>query len=151
MSPITNYRLLSRVDLRPAYTSLGLPESAFRPATTARPKRLFDCVLNADAAKPDSLWLFKGADYFTYDLMGNDIRRGPEPIAGNWGGDTLPHLFRTGISGAVWGGPTFHKLWYLFKDEMFVRLDSTQSWQVTAGPRGVLGAWASGALSLIHI
>jgi hypothetical protein len=144
MSTHNDFRHLATVDLRQVYTSLGLPVSAFhaRPA----PGPLFNAALNADASRPDGLWLFKGADYFLYNLETGRFQEGPRPIAGNWAGDTLPQMFRTGIHSAVWGGPMVPHLWYLFKDEMFVRVNDTDggAWRVDFGPRGVLGEWATG-------
>jgi hypothetical protein len=147
MSGTDTFRPLSRVDLRPVFTSLGLPVTAFRSGNVAVQPSLFDAVLNADATRPNGLWLFKGADYFLFDLLTGEITEGPKPIAGNWGGDTLPQLFRTGIHSAAWGGPAFPHLWYFFKDEMYVGMNSLRGWNVVEGPRGILGAWATGAWS----
>lgn len=144
MSQIDHYRTLSRLDLRPVYMSLGLPQEAFRRSGTTAPTSFLDAVLNADSTRPNRLWLFKGADYFLYNMMTGEIEQGPLPIAGNWGGDTLPGLFRTGIHAAVSAGPAFPHLWTFFKDEIYVTMDSNQGWRVIEGPRGVLGAWSSG-------
>jgi hypothetical protein len=149
------FRRLATIDLRRAFTSLGLPLTAFRKPAGTRP--IFDTVLNADASHPNGLWLFKGADYFLYNLETGEIEDGPRLIAGNFAGDTLPQMFQSGIHSAAWGGPAFPDLWYVFKDEMFVRVNSKtsvagdpgtvreKSWKVDFGPRGILGAWATGA------
>jgi hypothetical protein len=117
-----NFRRLATIDLRRVFTSLGLPVTAFRKAAGTGP--VFNTVLNADASRPDGLWLFKGADYFLYNLATGEIEDGPRLIAGNFAGDSLPRMFQSGIHSAVWGGPAFPDLWYLFKDEMFVRVNS---------------------------
>ncbi|MDQ4143521.1 MAG: hypothetical protein M3198_07225 [Actinomycetota bacterium] len=145
MSDADRYRPLSRLDLLPVFMSLGIPREGFRGSDTTADRAIFDAVLNADLMRPNILWLFKGADYFVYNLLSGQIERGPLPIAGNWGGDSLPGLFTTGIHAAMSGGPAFPHLWYFFKDEMYVVMDSTQGWRVVEGPRGVLGVWASGA------
>jgi hypothetical protein len=158
MSDRNDYRAVSTFDLRPVFTSLGLPVAAFRDPARTPESTFFDAVLNADPTRPDGLWLFKGSDYYLYNLHTGKIDDGPRPIAGNLGGDTLPILFQSGIDSAVWAGPAFPHLWYVFKDEMYVRLSSNvmgggggpgfvleQLWPVDEGPRGVLGAWASGA------
>lgn len=160
MSAHGNFRPLPSIDLRRVFTSLGLPVSAFRNSGGTAKKTLFDAVLNADASRPNGLWLFKGSDYFLYNLETGEIEDGPRPIAGNFAGETLPQLFRSGIHSAAWGGPAFPNFWYAFKDEMYVGISSDvsgggggtdfvreQLWKVFEGPRGVLGAWATGAWS----
>ncbi|MFC6015713.1 hypothetical protein ACFP2T_05860 [Plantactinospora solaniradicis] len=155
MSVHDDFRHIATIDLRRVFTSLGLPVTAFH--ATGTPGPLFDAVLNTDSSRPNGLWLFKGADYFLYDLETGRIEDGPRLIAGNFGGDTLPQMFRSGIHSAVWGGPAFPHFWYVFKDEMFVRVNSSgaapaapgavgeSTWRVDFGPRGVLGQWATGA------
>lgn len=145
MAEADRYRPLTRMDLRSVYTSMGVPENAFQKAAPKTPAPLFDAVLNADASRPNGLWLFKGSEYFLYNLLTGAIEEGPKPIAGNWGGASLPQLFRTGIHSALWDGPAFPNLWVFFKDEMYVVMNSTLQWAVQEGPRGVLGAWATGA------
>jgi len=153
MSEREDFRPLPSIELRRVFTSMGLPVTAFRNAggTTAE-TAIFDAVLNADASRPNGLWLFKGADYFLYNLETGDIEDGPQQIAGNVAGDTLPQVFRTGIHSAVWAGPAFPEYWYLFKDEYFLRANShgavsEKMWQVDYGPRGILGVFASGVWS----
>jgi hypothetical protein len=150
-----NFRRLATIDLRRVFTSLGLPVSAFRKAAGTAP--VFNAALNADSSRPNGLWLFKGADYFLYNLETGEIEDGPRLIAGNFAGNTLPQMFQSGIHSAVWAGPAFPDLWYAFKDEMFVRMNSKaggaggpgdvheKTWAVDFGPRGILGAWATGA------
>jgi hypothetical protein len=145
MSGPSNYRPLSRMDMRSVFTSLGLPRTAFRSsgATTDRPP--FDAVLIADTSNPDGLWLFKGADYFRFNLQTREVEEGPSPVGPNWFSDPVLQLFRTGIHSALWCGPMFPHLWVFFKDEWYVTLDSSRGWVRSEGPRGILGAWATGA------
>lgn len=145
MSGPSNYRPLSRLDMRSVYTSLGLPRAAFRNsgATTERP--MFDAVLITDPSRPDGLWLFKGSNYFVFNLHSGQIEQGPSALGPNWFSDPLLHLFGTGIHSALWCGPFAPHLWVFFKDEMYVTLDSSRGWVRSEGPRGILGAWATGA------
>ncbi|MBE1489824.1 hypothetical protein [Plantactinospora soyae] len=152
MSTQNDFRQLATIELRRVFTSLGMPVTAFHQTGTPGP--LFDTVLNTDPSRPNGLWLFKGAEYFLYDLETGSIEEGPRLIAGNFAGDSLPQMFRSGIHSTVWGGPAFPHLWYAFKDEMFVRINSStavpgtageSAWRVDFGPRGVLGEWATGA------
>ena len=104
------------------------------------------------------MWLFKGSDYFVFNLRTGSFEGDAKQIAGNWGGSSWPVMFSSGIDGAVWAGPAFPNIWYFFKDEMFVRVNSDVSgggggpgfvremiWVVDYGPRGILGVWATGA------
>ncbi len=145
MSGASDFRTLSRVDMRRVFTSLGLPRNAFLESGPSSDRPPFDAMLNADATRPNGLWMFKGSDFFLYNLLTGEIEEGPKSIAGNWGGDTLPQLFRSGVHSAVWCGPAFPNRWVLFKDEMYVALDALRNWEVVEGPRGILGAWATGA------
>jgi hypothetical protein len=144
MGEADNYRLLSQMDMRRVFTSLGLPRQAFA-ASQATPERpFFDAVVNADSLVPGRLWLFKGSDYFQYNLVSGEIEQGPKRVA-EWGGGTLPELFKTGVHAVLWDGPVFPHLWTFFKDEWWVGLDSSRDWISVAGPAGVLGHWATGA------
>ncbi|MGE3829832.1 MAG: hemopexin repeat-containing protein [Parvibaculaceae bacterium] len=160
MSEQDNFRTLASMELRPVFTSLGLPITAFSKQGERGKKPIFDAVLNADASRPNALWLFKGSNYYRYNLETKKIEDGPRPISGNFAGDTLPQLFRSGIHSAAWAGPAFPNLWYVFKDEMFVRVNSETNgggggssfvfemlWRVDEGPRGILGAFATGVWS----
>lgn len=143
-----DFRKLSNFDLRPVFISLGLPESSFKDSTSPGRNGLFNVVaLNADPSRPDTLWFFKGSKYFVFNLLTGSFEGDEKEIAGNWGGNSWPLMFSTGIDGAVWGGAAYPNLWYFFKDNFFIRLDSSQggSWLVDYGPRGILGAFASGA------
>jgi hypothetical protein len=144
MGEADNYRTLSQLDLRRVFTSLGVPREAFRTSGTPSKRPPFDAVVNADATRPNGVWLFKGSDFFLYNLLSGEIEEGPRPIADSWGAGMLPELFKTGIHSALFAGPAFPNLWTFFKDEMYVTMDSTQGFKVIEGPRGVLGAWSSG-------
>ncbi|QPW51565.1 hypothetical protein G9298_28195 (plasmid) [Bacillus thuringiensis] len=156
-----NFRTLKETNLGQVYTSLGLPVTAFHDSNKTTKRPFFNTVLNSDDSRPNGLWMFKGSEYFFYNLETGEIEDGPRSIAGNFAGDTLPTLFRTGIDSAVWGGPAFPNYWFLFKDQMFVRINSNVSsnvngtsedpsfvkeklWQVDYGWRGILGEWATG-------
>jgi len=148
MAQRDDFRKNSTFDLRPVFISLGLPQSSFKVAGLPRRTSLFDTTLNADVSRPDTLWLFKGSDYFAFNLRTGSFESDAKQIAGNWGGNSWPAMFSSGIDGAVWAGPAYPNLWYFFKDNFFIRLDSNQgggSWLVNYGPRGILGEWASGA------
>jgi hypothetical protein len=61
-------RPLPSIGLRHVFTSLGLPIKTFRNTGGTTEKVMFNAVLKADASRPDGLWLFKGYDYFLYNL-----------------------------------------------------------------------------------
>jgi hypothetical protein len=138
------YRKIATLDLRPVYTSLGLPRTVFKGGSQKRFK-LFDAALNADSSQPDSLWLFKGADYLKFNLRENRIEQAAQVIAGNFGGSSWPILFSSGIDATAWGGPAFPNLWYMFKDNQYIRLNSTNggSWVVDVGPKPRVNDWGS--------
>jgi hypothetical protein len=123
--------------------SLGLPRERF-DSSVADDSRAFDAVLNADASHPNGLWLFKGSDYYLYDLLDDAVVEGPTPLTQPWGAGALPELFRSGIHSAVWGGPAFPNVWTFFKDDWYYSMDAARGWAQSEGPRGVLGAWATG-------
>jgi hypothetical protein len=100
--------------------------------------------MNADAFLQNRMWLFKGSEYFLYNLVSGEVEQGPLPLSG-WGGGTLPGPFKTGIHAALWLGPIAPHLCTFFKDEKWVTMDSTKNFQPVEGPAGVLGHWASGA------
>lgn len=141
---VARYRKVATIDLRPVYTSLGLKRTAFKGGQQKRFK-MFDVALNADASQPDSVWLFKGADYIKYNLRQNKIEAGHKAIAGNFGGGTWPIMFTSGIDAAVWGGPAFPNYWYMFKDDQYIRLNSANggNWVVDTGPGPRVNDWWS--------
>jgi hypothetical protein len=144
VSEADNYRVLNQMDMRRVFTSLGLPKEAFKGSSTAGEQAFFDAVLNADAILPGRMWLFKGSDYFLYNMVSGEIEQGPSRIS-DWGGGSLPELFKTGIHAAVWIGPVAPHRWTFFKDEWWVTMDSSRGFIPVEGPAGVLGHWASGA------
>ena len=144
MSDADSYRILSQMDMRRVFTSLGLPKEAFRDSGTTPERPLFDAVLNADAYLPGRMWLFKGSDYFLYNLVSGEIEDGPNRVR-DWGGGSLPELFKTGIHAALWDGPVAPHRWAFFKDDWWVAMDSSRGFIPVEGPAGVLGHWASGA------
>ncbi|MFB9949099.1 hypothetical protein ACFFP0_09590 [Rhizobium puerariae] len=141
-----NYRKIASMDLRPAYISLGLKRAAFKDQGRRR-SRLFDAALNADPSQPDAVWLFKGANYlrFNVDIRQNKFEQEAKVIAGNFGGNTWPLMFSSGIDAAAWGGPAFPHVWFMFKDNQYIRLNSTNggSWVVETGPEPIVNAWWS--------
>ncbi|HEY0738728.1 MAG TPA: hypothetical protein VGD69_27665 [Herpetosiphonaceae bacterium] len=145
MAPRDDFRKLSTFDLRPVFISLGLPPSSFNTAAQPQRTALFDAALNADPSRPDSLWLFKGSDYFTFNLRTGSFEGDAKQIAGNWGGNSWPITFSSGIDGAAWAGPVFPHLWYMFKDDQYIRLNSSQggSWLVDIGPEPLVNGWFS--------
>jgi hypothetical protein len=147
MAQQNDFRKLSNFDLRSVFISLGLPEASFKDSTSPGRNGLFNVVaLNADPSRPDTMWLFRGSKYFVFNLLTGSFEGEEKEIAGNWGGTSWPQGFST-IDGAVWGGAAYPNLWYFFKDNWFFRLNSSQggSWLVDYGPRGILGAFATGA------
>lgn len=145
MAPRDDYRKLSTFDLRPMFMSLGLPPSSFQGESLSQHTVLFDAVLNGGSFAPDTLWVFKGGDYFVFNLRTGNFDSDAKPIAHNWGGDTWPIMFSSGIDGAVWGGPAFPDFWYMFKDDHYLRLNSSQggSWLVDVGPEPLVNGWFS--------
>jgi hypothetical protein len=145
MAPRDDFRKISSFDLRPVFISLGLPQTSFKAAATPRRSALFDAALNADPSRPDGLWLFKGSDYFVFNLRSGSFESDAKQIAGNWGGSSWPVMFSSGIDGAVWAGPAFPNLWYFFKDDHYLRLNSSQggNWLVDAGPEPLVNGWFS--------
>ncbi|MEJ2865402.1 hypothetical protein [Actinomycetospora flava] len=105
-----SYELASTFDLKPVYLSLALPPSAFTNPGAGRPA--FSASINADRIDPGLVYLFKGADWYTFDPHSGGLERSPIPISRKW---RLPADFDTGIDAATWGGPAFPDLWYFFK------------------------------------
>jgi|GEM_PF-5051209 len=146
MSRENEYRLLNSIEIRPVVYSLGLTPTDFIQNNNSRKGALFNAVLNGPKEKPDSLWVFIGSDYLEYNLRTDRFVHDKKEIAGNWGGPAWPPLFSSGIDAAVWGGPAYPHLWYFFKDELFVRLNSGagDSWPVDSAPMSLLaGGWGS--------
>lgn len=146
MAPRDDFRKLSTFDLRPVFISLGLPESSFKSGALPRRAALFDAALNADPSRPDTLWLFKGSDFFTFNLRTGSFEGDSRQIAGNWGGSTFPLMFSTGIDAAIWGGPAVPKLWYFIKGEQYIRMNSglgDPTWPVDVGPEPLVNGWFS--------
>jgi hypothetical protein len=152
MAPRDDFRKLSTMDLRPVFISLGLPQSSFKDANLQRRAALFDAALNADPSRPDTLWLFKGSDYFTFNLRTGSFDGDAKQIAGNWGGNTFPLMFSSGIDLAAWAGPAFPSLWYFIKGDQFIRMNSDihmkggsgdQDWPVDVGPELLAKGWFS--------
>jgi len=146
MAPRDDFRKLSTFDVRPVFISLGLPESSFKSATLPRRTALFDAALNADPTRPDTLWLFKGSDFFTFNLRTGSFESDARQIAGNWAGNTFPLMFSSGIDGAAWAGPAFPNFWYFLKDNQYIRMNSglgDPSWPVDVGPDLLTNGWFS--------
>lgn len=145
MAPRDDFRKISTFDLRPVFISLGLPPASFKDTGNSQHAALFDAALNSDPSRPDTVWLFKGSDYFVFNLRTGSLESEVKQIAGNWGGSSWPIMFSSGIDGAVWGGPAFPHFWYMFKDDHYIRLNSSQggSWLVDVGPEPLVNGWFS--------
>jgi len=153
-----SFRLNSTIAMNSLFISLGLPSTAFKSFNPNTPLTFFDTAVNV--AQTDELWLFKGADFYRYNLR---QRKFIEPAASmpitnfsRLAQKHLPALFFTGISTAVYAGSAFPTLFYFFSDETYVRLNAKSPtgtgiqpnmtlWETDEGPRGVLGVWAVGA------
>jgi hypothetical protein len=137
MPPTDSYRLISTFELKPVYISLGLPKSSFGKGGVDSPtKAPFDAVLNAGKYAPDCIWLFKGENYYTFNLATKEFVGEPLPILGFFGGggNNLPLLFATGIDSVVWAGPAYPHLWYIFKDNLFIRLNAELNPNIAFAP-----------------
>lgn len=143
MAPRDDFRKLNSMDLRPVFMSLGMAAEDFGGDSVPRRGQLFDAALNGGDVKPDVVWLFKGDEYLTFDLRSNRFVDDAKRIAGNWGGQSWPSMFSSGIDGAVWAGPAFSNLWYMFKDDQFIRLNSDLGWLVDVGPQTRTSGWFS--------
>jgi len=59
-------------------------------------------------------------------------------------GNTWPGAFNTDLNAAVWGGPSFPNYWYFFKDNVFIRVNTTANGQVDVPPTTFAkGGWGS--------
>jgi Hemopexin len=155
-----DYRLRNSFDVRPVYISLGLPNSSFKNFNPDIPASFFDAALDTGGVYRDCIWLFKGADYYRYNLRSRTFQDGPRPIRDGFaslGTPRLPNLFFSGINSAVYAGGAFPHFYYVFRDEIYVRINSDIHGGVVGnlpreviysadeGPRGVLGAFVPGA------
>lgn len=144
MAERDDFRKLSSFELLPMYISLGVPEPAFKPSGFATRTKLFDTALNGDQQfRPDSVWLFKGSEYFTYNIAKGSFDDAGLPIAHNWCGDTWPMMFSSGIDVAAWCGEIDPTLWFLFKGDQYIRINSNTAphWTVTRGPKPIKDDW----------
>jgi hypothetical protein len=117
---VRKFRLVHEIELDPAFFSLGLKPEDFRPKFTSIGTG-FDAALNGPNG---TLWLFRGSQFITYDLLTDQLVSKPKPIAENFAVTSLDPSFRFGIDAAVWGGPTFPDSWFMYRDNQFVRLNS---------------------------
>ena len=157
------YTLINTLDLLPTYISLGFKPSAFVGLATLPNLRSFSASLNGK--NNDLLYLFKGSDYYIYNLRTNMFEGDPAPIRTNWAYGSLPQTFATAIDAAAWAGPTAPFLWYFFKEGQYVTMQaahayaswgvaggvstyseseaSPSDWKVIEGPRSIEGTgWA---------
>lgn len=141
MAERDEYRKISSFELRPMYVSLGVPQSAFIPSSFASRTRLFDAALNADISRPDTLWLFKGPDYFSFNLRTGSFEGDALPLTSLAGG-AWPLMFAGGIDAAAWAGAAYPNLWYFFKGDHFLRMNSsTPTWTIDIGPKPTGHDW----------
>jgi hypothetical protein len=149
------FRKIRNFELRPAYISLGLPSTAFRAGQATAHRQGFSAALNGPG---DILWLFKGSDYYTFNLRTKKMQSGPDPIERNWAGGRLPEAFKSGVDAAAWAGEDFPKSYYLFKGSQYVRLNASRAQGLSAvalasrrfeqllfvdeGPEEIGGTWA---------
>src|SRR4051794_9962371 len=90
------------IDLKPAYTSLGLPASAFKPEFRGSDTgKAFDAAVGGGVVAPDVVWLFQGADYIRVNLRSKAIERPPTPILVGWAPGGWPATFPRRIHPAV--------------------------------------------------
>lgn len=142
-SEIDEFRLLNRLELAPSFTSLGLTPELFRAGGDTGASS-FNTAMSGPG---DVVWLFRGEDFLAFDLRSETITGGPTPIASGWAGGALPADFKIGIDSAVWAGPAFPHLAYLFRDGNFVTLTgsaeapSPETWPVTFGPYPTGNEW----------
>jgi hypothetical protein len=143
MPEINDYRLLSQTSMRRVFMSLGLPKEDFSTVQPDADSRPFQTLLNAGSVQPNGLWMFKGSDFYLYDLDSDEVISGPTPIKDAFGAGALPSQFDV-VESAAWLGPVFPKLWTFFTDETYYTMNSENGWSQSEGPRGVLGAWSTG-------
>ena len=154
-----SYRLNSELELKPLFISLGLPNTAFRSFNPAIPPSFFDAAVNVGPTHPDCIWLFKGSDYYRYNLRDRKFEVTQKPISefAKFGvGHHLPQRFFGGLSAICYGGSLFPNFFILFAEETYVRLNThgltkdrpngpaQAFFSADEGPRGVLGVWAIG-------
>ena len=152
------FRLNSTIAMNSLFISLGLPSTAFKSFNPDTPLTFFDTAVNV--AQSAELWLFKGSDFYRYNLRQRQFIQPafsmPITNFGRIAQKHLPALFFTGISTAIYGGSAFPTLFWFFSDETFIRLNAKPAtgpgiqpnmalWEADEGPRGVRGAWAVGA------
>ena len=99
---------------------------------------------NLDAAfwsdTNNKVYFFKGSEYLRVDPNNgwNVDANYPKPIAGNWPG--FPANFANGVDAAIWNGKN-NKI-YFFKDDEYIRINPSNSWNVEAGyPKPISGNW----------
>lgn len=140
---LDSYRLLNRLELAPSFTSLGLQMDLFRDGGDADAGS-FDAAMSGP---DDILWLFRGEDFLGYDLRQNRITHPLAPIASGWATGSLPGAFKLGVDSALWAGPGFPGIAYLFRGSEFLRLDcgahptDPGQWPVTLDPFPTADEW----------
>jgi hypothetical protein len=133
---LDSYRLLNNLDLEPSFTSLGLRPELFRDGSDPDAVS-FDAAMSGPT---DILWLFRGSDFLGYSLRENRVTHPPAPIAAGWVGGQLPAGFSIGVDSALWAGPGFPNIAYLFRADTFIGLDCSASpndphgWTITQEP-----------------
>jgi hypothetical protein len=86
------------------------------------------------------MWLFKGSQYLRYDVANDVIADPPQPIAGNWGGETWPAEFAAGIDFAFYGTGTEAEKIFFFRGDKFLRYNLRTN-LVEEGPESILKNW----------
>jgi hypothetical protein len=86
------------------------------------------------------VWLFRGSEYVRYDLEADVMELGPQPIAGNWGGETWPEEFAQGIDFAVYGTGDEAEKVYFVRGDKYIRYNLRTD-RVEQGPRPLLRRW----------
>ncbi|WP_431331382.1 hemopexin repeat-containing protein [Streptomyces sp. IPPR8] len=83
-------------------------------------------------------WFFKDNQYVRYDLKADKGVSGPKPIEGNWSG--LPESFTRGIDAAL-NRRDKPDVGYLFKDDLYVRIDLATETVEPGFPKPIAEGW----------
>lgn len=124
-------------ELKPTFTSLGLPAAAFKSEFQGRPgAKTFRAAITGGTTVPGVVWFFMGEDYVGYDLRKQELT-GPATISADWGASHWPPTYG-GVDAAVsfTNQPGF--VWF-FKGSTYIRYNLVSD--VVEGPEPILGNW----------
>jgi hypothetical protein len=128
-----------KIQLKPCFTSLGLPRSAFNPDVQGIVGgKIFDAAAGGGTTVPGIVWIFMHEDYVRFNLRTGELL-GPATIAGNWGNGRWPATFASGINAAVTftNEPGF--VWF-FNGGQYIRYNLTND--AIDGPLPIVPNWA---------